>query len=210
MSERATKSNRRLVIWTSIALLVAVVVTVILVDRIVYHPQRFLRDQLSSLGFAVGTEPAIPVDNVWFQSNFFRVKQVVYLGKHPVPSEAFALIGRADHLEALVLDDAEFDPVDLAAIEHSGSLRYLSFADSSMNDVGMRSVAKLKKIDMLILSSTNVTDDGLSELKELESVGELAFTTSGPVGGTKEINGGMISLDAVEQLKKRFPKMVVH
>ncbi len=111
--------------------------------------------------------------------------------------EALRAIGKMEQLEDLDIGMCRFTPVGLACLGDL-PLTHLNLYQSSADDQGMAEVAKITRLEKLILNGSAVTSAGLKYLLQLPRLREV------------DVRALKITAADVEQLRDRLPNCYIH
>lgn len=85
-----------------------------------------------------------------------------------------ACVSCCPHLESLLISDTAVSDVFLGSIPPLNAVRWMSLDNTRVTDAGIRQLAKHKRLRVLMLSGTGVTNDGFeficSSLPELQVI----------------------------------------
>lgn len=108
--------------------------------------------------------------SLWVQTRipfWNRIRRIDVLGVPSGTSRVAADIGTLSELETLLLRGSDVTDLDLVHLKRLRKLKILDLRETAITDVGLQHVGQMTSLRRLYLGDTQVTDAGLANLKEL-------------------------------------------
>jgi hypothetical protein len=123
------------------------------------------------------------------------LRNLIVVGGHPSDKELKLLLEKHSSLKHVSLR-GEFVSDDLVSkIDALKELTSLFVDGPKLTDSGLKSIARIQKLEFLDVGHTGITDAGLAEIAKLKSLIGLTLT------GTKVTDAGIQQLGALRQLE---------
>lgn len=115
-----------------------------------------------------------------------------------ITDSSLEVISKLASLEALWLNDTKIEGKKLNLLSNCKNLNELFLGKTYISDKTLKSVSELSELEDLSVSDTKITLKSLSLFRSLPNLKYLDITNTG------------INEYEVENLKKEFPKMIIH
>jgi Leucine-rich repeat (LRR) protein len=111
----------------------------------------------------------------------FRITEIDNLIGVQLPADWLAKVGRLGMLRFLSLRGTKFDNADLAHLQASRSIGRVRFWNSTLNDEGVRSLARIKRLRNGELQHTSITSEAIECFRDHPSLDRLTTNVESDV-----------------------------
>jgi hypothetical protein len=144
------------------------------------------------------------------------------LSRTEITDDQLACLENMNHLSNLLISGATISDAGIAHLASLPALQHLEVCNTKVTDAGMSDIAKISSIAVLSLSGTGITNQGIKQISHMPNINWLI------IENTKVTDEGLpyletlpelkrltisknmnISDEALEKLKKTFPKLIV-